>query len=425
MPAERSRLRAATARLAMLAVSIALGLVVVEIGLRLAGYSPAYVNAMGSFHESNPVTGHRGKPGFRGRFKTPEFDVLIVHDDAGFRRQEFQKPESAGTRHLAVFGDSFVWGWGVEQGEVFTDQLSRRVPDWRVENYGINGTGTLAQYELFAAERRDRLQPGDVVLLAFYGNDLADNVEGTRTAKMIDGKIVPQPVKEPIQGGWRRTLQESSYLFNYLSYVANRYQLERRIRRAEARAIAAAEAAKAATAKAAEDARRARPAANLGEGAIASSAADEQNSSVAAAETLKETPQPTSAPVTDDAAVQIAIVRHYLLRWHQDCAQRKARFIVAYVPGVGELNEGRDEASDRREAAFRQAFNACTKDTDIEVLDLLPGMLDAKRSGKVDHVIIAGDGHWNPAGHRLVAEIVAARLADATTARRPGSDRLD
>ncbi len=93
------------------------------------------------------------------------------------------------------------------------------------------------------------------------------------------------------------------------------------------------------------------------------------------------------------------------------------RFIVAYVPGVAELDEGRDEASVRREAAFRQAFEECTKDTDIEVLDLLPGMLEAKRSGEVDHVIIAKDGHWNAAGHRVVAEIIAARLADTTTAR--------
>lgn len=408
----------------MLAGSIMVGLAIAEIGLRLAGYSPAYVNAMGSFHESNPVTGHRGKPGFRGRFKTPEFDVLIVHDDAGFRRQEFQKPESAGVRHLAVFGDSFVWGWGVEQGEVFTDQLSRRTTDWRVENYGINGTGTLAQYELFAAERREHLQPGDVVLLAFYGNDLADNVEGTRTAKIVDGKIVPQPVISPLHGGWRRTLQESSYLFNYVAYVANRWQLERRLRRAEAKAIAAAEAAKGAETKQEEE-RRASLAAKSAHAVVSAPGTADGRATAERAASAASSPM-ASAPLSNEAAVQVAIARHYLECWHRDCAERKVRFIVAYVPGVAELDEGRDEASTRREAAFRQAFGECTKDTDIEVLDLLPGMLEAKASGKVDRLIIAKDGHWNPAGHRVVAEIIAARLADTTTARRiDGQQRSD
>ncbi len=307
----RSAPRAAAAKMAMLAASIAFGLLVGEIGLRLAGYSPAYVNAMGSFHESNPVTGHRGKPGFRGRFKTPEFDVLIVHNDAGFRRQEFQKPDSAGGRRLAVYGDSFVWGWGVEQGEVFTDQLSRRMPDWRIENYGINGTGTLAQYELFAAERRDRLQPGDVVLLAFYGNDLTDNVEGTRSAKIVDGQIVPQPVRDPSRGGWQRTLQESSYLFNYVSYVANRWQLERRIRRAEAKAIAAAEAAKA-QAPNPEVERRASPTATSAQAVVASPGTAENNATAGSATNAVPSAVSAASPPTDDAAVQIAIERHYL-----------------------------------------------------------------------------------------------------------------
>ena len=83
-------------RLSLLAASIVCGLLIAELGLRMAGYSPAFINAMGSFHDSKPVTGHRGTPNFRGRFKTPQFDVMIVHDAAGFRQQEFQKPATAG-----------------------------------------------------------------------------------------------------------------------------------------------------------------------------------------------------------------------------------------------------------------------------------------------------------------------------------------
>ena len=212
-------------RLSLLAASIVCGLLIAELGLRVAGYSPAFINAMGSFHHPNPVTGHRGTPNFRGRFKTPQFDVMIVHDAAGFRQQEFQNRPPPVRHRLAVFGDSFVWGWGVEQGEVFTDQLSRGLPEWRVENFGINSTGTVAQYELFAAECRDQLHAGDVVLLTFYGNDFADNVIGTRHAAIVDGQVETQPMTNGLKTGWKRSLQESSYLFNYVSYVINRWQL--------------------------------------------------------------------------------------------------------------------------------------------------------------------------------------------------------
>ena len=73
---------------------------------------------MGSFHEADQITGHRGKRDFRARFKTPQFDTLVVHNDRGFRRQEYQNPTSSAAHSLFVFGDSFVWGWerGIRRG---------------------------------------------------------------------------------------------------------------------------------------------------------------------------------------------------------------------------------------------------------------------------------------------------------------------
>ena len=197
---------ATVVRSVSLCVSIAIALGAAEIGMRLVGYSPAYVNAMGSFHQPDLVTGHRGKRNFQGRFKTPQFDVLVAHNDEGFRRQEYQNPLSASSRRMFVFGDSFVWGWGVDQGEPFTDCLSRRLPEWHIKNLGINGTGTVAQYELFASECRDQLQTQDVVLLTFFGNDFADNVEGARRGEVVDGKVVILPV-DPRAAGLRHAAE--------------------------------------------------------------------------------------------------------------------------------------------------------------------------------------------------------------------------
>ena len=51
-----------------------------EWALRLTGYSPLYFNALNSFHEPHPLVGYRGKPNFEGRFRKPDFDVVIAHD---------------------------------------------------------------------------------------------------------------------------------------------------------------------------------------------------------------------------------------------------------------------------------------------------------------------------------------------------------
>ena len=76
-------------RLAALGLSISLALLVCEVGLRAAGYSPTYINAMGSFHQADDVCGHRGLANLEARFASTEFDVRVVHNEVGFRRLEW------------------------------------------------------------------------------------------------------------------------------------------------------------------------------------------------------------------------------------------------------------------------------------------------------------------------------------------------
>jgi lysophospholipase L1-like esterase len=395
---QRGGALAATIRLVALALSVAVALVSAEVGMRLAGYSPAYVNAMGSFHQPDPVTGHRGRPNFSARFKTPQFDVLVAHDQHGFRRQDFQNPLSAASRRLFVFGDSFVWGWGVDQGEVFTDCMSRRMPAWHIENLGINGTGTVAQYELFANECRDHLHSGDVVLVVFFGNDFSDNVEGTRRAEVVDGNVVVLPADAPSPQAWQATLKESSYLVNYVSYVANRCQLQWRVRRAHRQAVELAAAAEAQVTT---------------NSVVAQGPTSSSDAAVDSPPTVAVRPA-----LPGDAAAQITVTRHYLDLWKHDCQRRGVSLLVAYIPGVTELDEGGNAAMAVNERAFREAFFSCTDSLSIESIDLRPGMLDAKQAAGIEHLLIPGDGHWNATAHQIVAGIIASRLTDASTARR-------
>ena len=148
--------------------------VVGEGMLRLAGYSPANVNPLKSFHEFDPVLGWRGRKLYTARFKRPDFDVVIALDAAGFRQQLNLDPNSNSAPHrVFVFGDPFVWGWGVGQGEAFTDKMNLLLPDYSVHNYGIDGIGTVVEHELFSTEVKPLVRLGDVVIVMFCNNDFA------------------------------------------------------------------------------------------------------------------------------------------------------------------------------------------------------------------------------------------------------------
>lgn len=406
-------------RLAALVFSVALALLVCEVGLRVAGYSPTYINAMGSFHRADDVCGHRGLANLEARFASTEFDVRIAHDDVGFRRLENPQPSAKDAPRVFVFGDSFAWGWGVDQGESFADQLRLQIPERKVEGLGVNGVGTVAEHALFASECRDRLKPGDVVLLTFCQNDFSDNVNGSRHAEVQDGQVVLMPASSYLRPSWKRTAQQSSYLFNYLSFVINRFQLERRLRR-ENQVASVSTLASAAKAEAAPEPSKGPSDERVRQVAHVEDVVTAGQTRPSASSDTPAPPVPTPAP-KGGMADQVIITRHFLAQWKRDCEERGARFVVAYIPGMAELTEspfGSVEALAANERAFREAFFSCAQSLDVETLDLLPGMLAAKRDPQLGLLAFPRDTHWTATGHRVVAEIIAARLNEPRTTEK-------
>ena len=197
--------------------------------LRLAGYSPSNVNPLKSFHEFDPVLGWRGRKLYTARFKRPDFDVVIAQNAAGFRKQvNLEAKLDKAPHRIFVFGDSFVWGWGVGQGEVFTDRMNLLLPNYSVHNYGIDGIGTVVEYLLFSTEVRKLLRPDDVVLLMFCNNDFADNVDRKKVhAEAVNGDVkIVNPAK-PLTTPFEDWLKNHSYLCNFVWYRADLYRLTR------------------------------------------------------------------------------------------------------------------------------------------------------------------------------------------------------
>ncbi len=215
------RLRALFQSAALGVGGVVVVLLALELGLRVAGAEGGATHGLHAFHQSEPELGWIGRPELRLRFASRDFDVTIEHGADGFRRPEPPPPDGA-TRRVLVLGDSFTWGWGVEQGEVFTDHLQRALaPDVAVVNRGMNAIGTGQQYLIL---RRELAARGiDGVLVLFTANDLKDNVdpkEGRRPWFSVEGGrlIAHNESPGPLMSWQDRMLKHHSRAYSLLSF---------------------------------------------------------------------------------------------------------------------------------------------------------------------------------------------------------------
>jgi hypothetical protein len=83
---------------------------------------------------------------------------------------------------VAVIGDSFVFGSGVVQGDVFTSRLSTSDRPFNVWNFGVPGTGPFNALYLWRDYVR-QIRPQVVVVTVYAGNDAGDALRESKEAK--------------------------------------------------------------------------------------------------------------------------------------------------------------------------------------------------------------------------------------------------
>ncbi len=170
-PSLRKRLSHAALFLCGLAVT----LVVCELGARLL-YRGLVVTA--SLTRRDPDIGTRLIPGASGRATCPSYRVDYSVSSQGIRDRVYDERRSPDTFRVLVLGDSFVFGHGVKQQEIFTEvaerELNERGRKTEVINAGVFGCGTDNQLLWFDGELQHRFEP-DLVYVLVYPNDCADN----------------------------------------------------------------------------------------------------------------------------------------------------------------------------------------------------------------------------------------------------------
>lgn len=125
-------------------------------------------------------------PGAAGVFESYGIGAPVAINAKGFRGPAVPYARTPGKARVVFLGDSYVWGFGVPDEDVFTTRLARRFPDMEIVNLGVSGYGTDQELLLYREEARRYAADRVVVVVAV--NDLASILE--RTESVIYGKPV-------------------------------------------------------------------------------------------------------------------------------------------------------------------------------------------------------------------------------------------
>lgn len=166
----------------------------------------------------HPIIGYIPKANLKKEFKNREFRTTIETNSRNMRDREYPLEKIPGKKRIAVFGDSFVFGWGVENDETFSEILeNQKLKDTEVLNFGVSGYG--AHQELERLKREGLLFSPDVVLFFLYGfPEGYPEDEGDKFLMASDGslyRVRPDPPDAGFRGKIAGVLRHS-YLYRLL-----------------------------------------------------------------------------------------------------------------------------------------------------------------------------------------------------------------
>jgi len=289
------------------------------------------------------------RPGERGTFSRGEFSHRASINFLGFRDPERALPGPRGEgdpARVLVFGDSFTWGHGVEDEEVFTRLLEESSPGVEFWNMAVSAYSTDQELLLFRKYGRDL--HSTLVLVMVSRNDFEGNASSAYSTypKPVfveeGGKLALAGVPVPDRGFRLQALEwlrRRSAFINGFAWMLG-----------------------------IEGAKESRP--------------------------------------RLDSVGQIDLTLEILRQFSSEAAGAGARFALGLIPSVAHVYFG---PVPHLEARRFEAMRGWGRDAGVPVLDLVPCFREAfEGTGLWYHY--REDKHWTAEGHRLAAACVKEDL---------------
>lgn len=122
--------------------------------------------------EYDPVLGWKGIPNATRTIYLQEKTFSVQHNNDGFR--DINHPQDPTLKSIIFLGDSFTWGYGVEEKEIFINKLRQTIKNREIYNLAYPGYGT--DQALLTFKFYPFPQPFDAVVLMVSENDFTDNI---------------------------------------------------------------------------------------------------------------------------------------------------------------------------------------------------------------------------------------------------------
>ncbi len=378
----------------LLAASCFATLVAGEVALRAMGfYAPIW-------YRPDRVLGWSLRPGAKGLF-TYEGRGAVLVSPAGFRDRSHDLEKPAHTYRIALLGDSFAEAMQVDFESTFWWQLENKLDacaphgtDVEVMNFGVSGYGT-AQESLQLENTAIKYQP-DLVLLAFTnGNDLPDNskrlsIDDIRPFYTLkNGQLV-------LDDSFVRTAEFKKRTEHWLDYyraASDKLRLVQLLHQAKKGYEA------------------------MSERSVQNAAAPLDIPGIEPGTDVRVLAPPRDAAWRDAWAVTEALIG----RMNDFSRQHGARFVLTTVSFAAQVHP--DEKLRRSLEAELGVPDLFYIEHRMEALGnkdgfpVIPLAYEMQKRAQAEHVYFhgfrnvgLGIGHWNEAGHRAAAEILAPAL---------------
>jgi len=401
-------------KLLLLAASVFLSLLVVELSLRIAGFLDP------SFYIYDHDRGVGLRPLAEGWVHQERKNYVRINS-RGLRDREHALVKPSGTIRIAVLGDSYAEAFQVPLEDAFWAEMERRFQQCpnigrrRVEvlNFGVAGYGT-AQ-ELITLRKHVWDYSPDIVVLAFTtGNDLNDNSKQLSKDLMRpyfvyrDGQLVLDRTTLDSREASLRFRLNHSALGSAWDWLRQRLRILQLVN-SVVRAVASGGLARPESSAAVRE----------------DNSGGKQTPVNVLINSSDEGPRPTEPgldggvydePVNETWKEAWRVTEGLISQMHDEVKSRGARFYVVTLSSAGQVppNAGNSEKSLRGQGLKdffypERRIRALGDRAGFTVLNLAPLLKDYAAKHAVHlHGFGSqmGSGHWNQTGHRAAGEMI-------------------
>ena len=170
-----------------------------------------------AIHQPDPLLGWRLKSDMRVRHaRKGEYPFSVIYTTDNKARRTIRTNSMSNDKRILFFGDSFTFGYGVNNEDVFVQEVANNIDNYSVYNYGVNGYGIAQMYQSLLIEF-ENLSKGDVVVFAPISRDFGRTYKSSMNRSILRMKIRNSPI--PAITAFPRFDNSSPFLLSTYSYT--------------------------------------------------------------------------------------------------------------------------------------------------------------------------------------------------------------